>query len=116
MNIKKNNVKNSSLGIMGITTLLYAQSVQAAGVYSNPTPWNTVAEFIAAALEIALEIGVLVLVVMIIYSGFMFVTSHGNAEKLKKAKHSLTWAIIGGALILGAWALSVAINETIGAL
>lgn len=47
-------------------------------------------------------LGVLVLV-MIIYSGFTFLISGGNPETVKKAKGILTGAIIGLIIALAAW-------------
>jgi hypothetical protein len=37
----------------------------------------------------------LILFVMILYAGFMYMTSFGNANKIKKATDILKWSIIG---------------------
>jgi len=41
-------------------------------------------------------------VIMIIYSGLLFVTAGGNEEKIKKAKRNLSWTLLGVVIILSA--------------
>lgn len=40
---------------------------------------------------------------MFIYGGYVFLTSGGNAEAVKKGKETLLWATIGIATVLGSW-------------
>lgn len=42
----------------------------------------------------------------IIYSGFLFISSQGNPEGLKKAKTAFFNAVIGTGILLGAWAIT----------
>ena len=81
--------------------------------YPNPIVYNTIPEFVEALLIFLVTLGTLVLVAMVIYAGFMFVTAQGKPEKLKTAKTAFFWVIIGGALVLGAWALSLVVKDTI---
>jgi len=46
------------------------------------------------------------LVLVIIYSGFMYMTSQGEPEKAKKARRTLVNAIIGAAIVILAWSIS----------
>jgi len=48
-------------------------------------------------------------VVMIIWSGFLFVTARGSDEQLKKAKSTFQWTIIGAVVLLGSSAIAKAI-------
>lgn len=64
-------------------------------------------------LEGVIKIGMPIVALAIIYSGFLFVSAQGNTEKLDAAKKSLTFTIIGAALLLGAWALAQVISETV---
>lgn len=41
---------------------------------------------------------------MFVYGGFMWVTSGGNMDKVKKGKQIFTWATIGLIVIFGAYA------------
>jgi hypothetical protein len=57
-----------------------------------------------------------IIVLMIIYAGFLFVTAQGDPQKLSKAKKAFLWAIIGAVIILGARLLAAAIAQTISSL
>ncbi len=66
--------------------------------------------------DAVLPIGGIAVTVMIIYSGFLFVTARGNEEKLKNAKRAFLYTAIGSAILLGAVALAKIIGSTINAL
>lgn len=48
----------------------------------------------------------IVFVVLIIYAGYLWMTSAGSEEKTRKAKNILTNSAIGLAIILSAWAIT----------
>lgn len=73
----------------------------AAGLTSKPLP-TLIGSFIAAALGL---LGV-VLVVLIVYAGFIWMTAQGNDEKIKKAKGMITSAVIGMIIIFAAYAIT----------
>ncbi len=77
-------------------------------------------ENIPACLELlfsaAMTIAFPVAVVFIMWSGFLFVSAGGNPEKIKTARTTLLWAIIGLVIVIGAWALAVAFQESLTAL
>lgn len=45
-------------------------------------------------------IAIFIAVIMIIYAGFLFMTSAGEEEKISKAKKALLWALVGLAVFL----------------
>ncbi len=63
--------------------------------------------------NIVLPIGSVVIVIMIIYSGFLFVTARGNEDKIGDAKRTLTYVVIGAAILLGAAVISAVIGGTL---
>jgi len=69
--------------------------------------------FIQILVTIVLIVGIPIIALAIIYSGFLFVTAQGNAEKLTKAKSALIYSLIGAALLLGAFVIADAIGKTI---
>ena len=69
--------------------------------------------FIEAILRFILLLGVPIVALAIIYTGFLFVTALGNSEKLKKAKSALMYTLIGAALLLGAFVIAEAIQGTV---
>lgn len=84
------------------------------GGFSNPLQnICSIADFTKAVLEALVFILFPLAVVFVVYSGFLFIAAQGNSEKLARAKTNFIWTLIGVALLLGAWALSVLIQGTI---
>ncbi len=81
----------------------------------NPlkTDIDTLPEFIEEVLRIVLKIGIPIITLFIIYAGLLFVMAAGNPEKLKKAKETLLWTLVGAAVLLGAWVIAEAIQGTL---
>lgn len=83
----------------------------------NPFKENTVEGFIRTIVnDILIPIGAVVAVIMIMYAGFLYVTARGNPGQIEKAHKALLWAVIGAAILLGAWVISQAIQGTINEL
>lgn len=51
---------------------------------------------------------------MFVYGGLMWLTSGGNAEKVKKGRDVLVWAVIGLAVIFGSYAIVDFVLSTLG--
>jgi heme/copper-type cytochrome/quinol oxidase subunit 2 len=81
---------------------------------ANPIKVTSIQELLVALLNIIMILMVPVIVFFIIYSGFKYVTARGNASQVEEATQSLTYAIIGGVLILGAIAISTIIQNLVG--
>ena len=85
--------------------------------FSKVGPDGNLGDLLYAILDNAvIPLGGIIVVLMIIYSGFLFVTARGNEEQLKVAKRSFTYAAIGAAILLGAKAIAIAIQSTVNAL
>jgi hypothetical protein len=83
---------------------------------NNPLGTNgpqNIPDFIQAIIKIVLIVGVPVVVLAIIYTGFLFVKAQGNPEEITKAKKSLLYTLIGAALLLGAFVIANAIGATV---
>lgn len=74
--------------------------------------------FAAVVNNIVLPIAVPFIAIMIIYSGFLFVSARkkGSTDDLKKAKETLQYTLIGAGLILGAFVIANALQATLGEL
>ncbi|MEK7128331.1 MAG: hypothetical protein AAB933_02100 [Patescibacteria group bacterium] len=83
---------------------------------TNPISQNTIEGFIKVVLEGLLRVGIPVVALAVIYSGFLFVAARGNAEKLSKAKSALLYTLIGAAILLGSWAIAELVGSTVDAL
>lgn len=79
----------------------------------NPLKFNSIKGFLIAATDAFIKIAFPIVVLMIIYSGFLFVAAQGNEEKLKKAKSAIMWTIIGGLIVLSATVLVNVIEGTV---
>lgn len=84
---------------------------QLAQLFFNPLNFNSIPELIRELLRVAVTIATPVVVIFILYAGFLFVSARGNEQQITKAKHMLIWTIIGAILIVGAWAFAVAIVD-----
>lgn len=80
----------------------------------NPIPAITsIPEFIKTILEFVIKIGIPIVALAIIYSGFLFVSARGKPSELETAKRSIMYTLIGAAILLGAWAIAIMISETV---
>jgi hypothetical protein len=73
----------------------------------------TLVDFIEKVINFALTIGIPIIAIAIIYAGLLFVTARGNDSQLETAKNAFTYAVIGGAILLGSWIFAKLIKETI---
>lgn len=79
----------------------------------NPISVNSVPQLIQKVLEILIKIGIPLLVVMIVYSGALYLLAMGNPKKIQDAHTMLIYTLIGGAILLGAWAIAQLIYATL---
>ncbi|MEK7099926.1 MAG: hypothetical protein AAB883_02195 [Patescibacteria group bacterium] len=74
---------------------------------------NSLPELVDAILTAIVRIGGIVLVLALVYVGFLFVAAQGNEEKIRNARSALLWTVIGGLILLGATAISAVIKGTV---
>lgn len=72
-------------------------------------------ELLQQILEVIMIFAVPLIVFMIIYAGFMYVTARGNPSQVSKAHNALLYAVVGGVLILGSWVILEVIQGTVDA-
>ncbi len=83
------------------------------GALCNPLKSDSLVGFLLDLIDILILFAIPLIILMIIYSGFMYVMARGNEEKVTTATRSLTYAVIGGLLILGAKLLLEIIQGTV---
>jgi len=79
----------------------------------NPISINSIPTLIQKILEGMIKIGIPLLVVMIVYSGALYLFARGNQNKVSEAHTMLLYTLIGGAILLGAWAIAQMIHSTL---
>ncbi|MBU4453033.1 pilin [Candidatus Parcubacteria bacterium] len=67
---------------------------------------NSLEDTIGSLINIILTFLGIVLLVLVIYAGFLWMTAGGDAEQTKKAKDYMINAVIGLIIVLAAYAIS----------
>ncbi len=78
-------------------------TAQLGGIQSNQTDLPTI---IGNFIKIALSLLGVLLVIFILYAGFIWMTANGDTKKVEKAKEILKQAIIGIVIIFAAYAIT----------
>jgi hypothetical protein len=101
------------LGLM-LPQLAFAVTQNCTGTgLCNPLGYSTLTEFLKRLLQIVAQIGFPLIVLFIVYIGFQYIAAEGNPDKLKKVHSYFFWALVGSLIVLGAEALSLAIQATV---
>lgn len=103
------------MSVLGSTSVAQAnpQPTPPPPLIDNPASFTTIEQLIIAVLGVVVTIAVPIIVLFIIYAGFLYVTARGNQEQLRQATRAITYAIIGALLVLGAVALAGVIENLI---
>lgn len=83
------------------------------GSFQNPLKFTSLDQFLTGLLEVIIQIGFPLVVLAIIWTGFLFVKAQGDVTELKTAKQAFFWTLIGALLVLGAFVLSELIQSTV---
>lgn len=93
---------------------------------ANPKPWsgNCVVNGVATIegleclfsnlLNVATTLAGIVFGIMLIVGGFKFIFAGGNPEGVKSAQNTLTFAVIGLVVMIGAWFVLLLIKQFTG--
>jgi hypothetical protein len=69
----------------------------------NPSPiGGSLSEMLRIAIEGLMKLAIPLLVLGVIYSGFLLIKAQGNETELKKARSAVLWVLVGAAIILSA--------------
>ncbi|VAW32742.1 hypothetical protein MNBD_CPR01-162 [hydrothermal vent metagenome] len=82
----------------------------------NPLKANSIQELLTAVLSYVVQIGTVVIVLMMVWTGFKFVLAKGNPTELQGARKMLLWTIIGALVILGAQVIAMGVQSTVTAI
>jgi len=79
----------------------------------NPIGYASIQALLTAILDIVVKIGVPVLVLALVWVGFMFVKAQGVPAELETAKKAFFYTCIGAGVVLGAKVIQEALCATI---
>ena len=77
---------------------------------------NCLESFLSSIMDFVIQIGVVVVILMLVYIGYLFVVAQGSDSKLSEARQALMWTLIGALILLGAKAITSGIMSTVRAL
>jgi hypothetical protein len=72
--------------------------------------------FVEKILEVVMKIGVPIVAIAIIYTGYLFIAAQGNEKKLEEAKQAIVWVFVGAVILLGAYVIAQALQGTMDAI
>ena len=75
---------------------------------------NTLADAMALAINIVLGIGVSLTIVFLIIGGIQYITSKGDQKATIEARTSLTNAVIGFIVVVGAFTIKTILGNILG--
>lgn len=78
--------------------------------------YSTIPLIIQGLLHAVEYVGGIACALWIVWAGFLFVSAQGNPEKLEEAKRTITHALIGTGIILGASVILTIVTNTINAI
>ena len=110
-------------GLLGFFMLMPAAFTLAATTGDSPSKIpqienplgerNDLGALLLYIVEQVTKVGFYVVVLFIIYSGFLFVKAAGNPKALDEAKQVFLYTVIGAAILLGAMVLARVIEGTV---
>lgn len=77
---------------------------------------SSLSSFLQQILAFVVRIGAVVVILMMVYVGFKFVTAQGNETKIGEAKNMLLWTVVGALILLGAQVIAAGIQATVQSL
>jgi hypothetical protein len=93
--------------IFGILVLVTITGMaDAEEFFKNPIGTSDVSTIIHFVANFIVTIGIPILVILLMLTGFKFVAAQGNDKKLSEARTMLFWTVIGIGIIMGAGLLA----------
>jgi len=84
---------------------LFAQEVRLDDPLNIPEGKDAIPELAGRIIKAVLGVVGVLALIMFIYGGILWMTSGGSAEKIKKGKDTIVWAVIGLAFIFFSYAI-----------
>ncbi len=82
----------------------------------NPLKATSIQGLLVAILGYVVQIGIVFIVLMLVFTGFKFAAAQGKPEELQKVRSMFLWTIVGALVILGAQAIATGVSSTITAI
>ena len=86
------------------------------GTSCNPANTDCLGNFLRSILAFVIRIGTVVVILMLVYVGYKFVTARGEPAEITKARTMFLWTVVGALILLGAQVIAVGITATVQSL
>jgi hypothetical protein len=83
---------------------------------SDGDPVSTITDVLDYALQVMIMIALPITGALIVYTGYTFASAKGDPAKIKKARDTLTYIVIGLAILLASKGIQMALQATIESL
>lgn len=80
---------------------------------TNPLNSPDLSTFLLAILDFIVRLSVPIIILAVVYAGFLFVTAGDNTTKLNNAKAIIVYTLIGAVIILGARLIAAVVQNTV---
>lgn len=77
---------------------------------------NCLESFLRNILAFVIKIGSIVVILMLVFTGYKFVAAQGEPGKITEAREMLLWTVVGALILLGSQAIALGIEKTVQAL
>lgn len=86
------------------------------GVDCSSSGGDCLMAFLKNILTYVIRIGTIVIILMIVYVGYLFVIAQGKPGEIEKARSALLWTVVGALILLGSQAIAISIKATVTSL
>jgi hypothetical protein len=115
--MQKKLLSNISISILVSYVFLlnatYSFAVDTVTIENPLEGTNSLSAFFSSIVDVLIQLGVVISALGIMYGGFLLVTALGDEEKVANGRKTITWAVVGTAVLLGAKVIFVAIKGTV---
>jgi len=99
--ILKNFTKTNITLLSILIFVLIPMSITSALNIDNPLgKTSTINDLLLNIVGFLIVLAIPISMILVVYAGFLYITSAGNEEKVKKAQKALIWALVGFAVVL----------------
>lgn len=100
--------------VMSLLTPVQVLAVEAIKVTAPDLGFRSLTDFITKTLQVALAVGILVVMAMLIWGAFDWITSGGDKDNVAKARNRIISALIGLAVLAITFALTRVAAQFLG--
>lgn len=101
---------------IALTLLLAPLSFVDAAVFENPLLLQFVREILRGSLQAVIYVGTPAVIVLVVWTGFMFIAAQGDGTLLVSAKKQLLITLLAATLLFSLWALVELVGNTLAGL